>query len=368
MSLTNKRKSKPRQFPEDEGYKSERLVVIRNKRSRYINKLNKVINFITELINEHADIKEINKSNNNLETIICEIRQLTTEIIRLELDDQIKEEELNICTNSEFKLIQARNFIDSYIKSTIKSERAASESLPKALEKVQINTVKSHPHSEPINRSHNSFINPIYRSQSKSNSVHSKSSHSQSNHSHSSKSKSSKASYKTSSKHSSSHKAPSGVNSSTSSNEGDPLLTSYLPLDRRKTAEYNDFVTEQNKERTKRKLKILEKSFELQKEKLLEEAFEEESKAKLAYLEQQQLSKRESLFSGSSLSLSQSSQMSQASADSRKTKSIHRTVPQDSLEIYKTLRKSSTTKHSEMTNLEHTLLLHTTIITPKKAS
>ena len=46
----------------------------------------------------------------------------------------------------------------------------------------------------------------------------------------------------------------------------------YLSLERRKTAQLDQLLAEQSKERVQRKLLILEKSFELQKEQLLEEA------------------------------------------------------------------------------------------------
>ena len=61
--------------------------------------------------------------------------------------------------------------------------------------------------------------------------------------------------------------------------------TSYLSLERRKTAQFDQLLAEQSKERVPRKLLILEKLFELQKEQSLEEAFEAESKVQLAALE-----------------------------------------------------------------------------------
>ena len=69
------------------------------------------------------------------------------------------------------------------------------------------------------------------------------------------------------------------------SDKAPPSNTSYLSLERRKTAQFDQLLAEQSKERVQRKLLILEKSFELQKEQLLEEAFEAESKVQLATLE-----------------------------------------------------------------------------------
>ena len=59
----------------------------------------------------------------------------------------------------------------------------------------------------------------------------------------------------------------------------------YLSLERCKTAQFDQLLAEQSKERVERKLIILEKSFELKKKKLLEEAFKAESKVQLATLE-----------------------------------------------------------------------------------
>ena len=98
MSYISKRVPIPRQFPEDEGYRSEYLVSCRNKRQRYITKFNKAINTVTELITQNSDSDDINKSNDLLEVIINKIRKLTSEILKHELNDKIKEQDLNVCT------------------------------------------------------------------------------------------------------------------------------------------------------------------------------------------------------------------------------------------------------------------------------
>ena len=64
------------------------------------------------------------------------------------------------------------------------------------------------------------------------------------------------------------------------------MHTSYFSLERRKTLEFNELLAEQRKQRIYHKLKILEKSFELQKEQLLGEAFEAKRQVQLANLEQ----------------------------------------------------------------------------------
>ena len=106
MSYISKRIPIPRQFPEEEGCRSEHLVRCRNKRQRYIAKFNKAIHTVTEFIIQNADIDEINKSNSLLEIIVDKIRKLTSEILKHELNDKIKEQDLNDGTTLEFKLIQ----------------------------------------------------------------------------------------------------------------------------------------------------------------------------------------------------------------------------------------------------------------------
>ena len=59
----------------------------------------------------------------------------------------------------------------------------------------------------------------------------------------------------------------------------------HLLLKRRKTVQFDQLLVEQSKERVQRKLLILEKSFELQKEQLLKESFEVDTKVQLATLE-----------------------------------------------------------------------------------
>ena len=56
-------------------------------------------------------------------------------------------------------------------------------------------------------------------------------------------------------------------------------------LERRKTAEQANLLAIQAEERSKRKLKFLEKSFELEKEKLLDQVIEARNKAALVELE-----------------------------------------------------------------------------------
>ena len=63
------------------------------------------------------------------------------------------------------------------------------------------------------------------------------------------------------------------------------MHTSYFLFKRRITSEFTKLLAEQCKQIFHRKLKLLEKWFELQEEQLLEEAFEAESRAQLDSIE-----------------------------------------------------------------------------------
>ena len=299
MSYISKRIPIPRQFPEEEGYRSEYLVSCRNKRQRYIAKFNKAINTVTELIMQDVDIDEINKSNDLLEVIINKIRKVTSEILKHELNDKIKEQDLNVGTTLEFKLIQLRNSIESYTDMKMKPRKSSSSRSHKLTPRA-----KSPPISEPLHHSVTKKCKSASHADSQKGS-----------HSSSSSKKSSKSSHKSS-------LAKSSKESLNLSDHTPPSNTSYVSLERRKTAQLDQLLAEQSKERVQRKLLILEKSFELQKEQLLEEAFEAESKVQLATLERK---RKPSLNSNESVSVS--------------AHSLSEIVPKDSFDIYKNTRK-----------------------------
>ena len=126
MSYISKIVPIPRQFQEEEDYRSEYLVSCRNKRQRYITKFNKATDMVTELIIQNADTDEINKSNNLFEVIINKMHKLTSEILNHDLNNKIKEQDLNVCITLEFKLIQLQNSIESYINMKIKPHKSSS--------------------------------------------------------------------------------------------------------------------------------------------------------------------------------------------------------------------------------------------------
>ena len=197
-----------------------------------------------------------------LEVIINKIRKLTSVILKHELNDKIKEQDLNVCTTLEFKLIQLRNSIELYINMKIKPRKSSSSRSHNDTPRT-----KSPPVSQPLHHSVTKMCKAASHADSQKGSDSSFSSK-----------KSSKSSLKSS-------LTKSYKESLNISDKAPPSNTSYLSLERRKTAQFDQLLAEQSKERVQRKLLILEKSFELQKEQLLEEAFKAESKVQLATLE-----------------------------------------------------------------------------------
>ena len=103
-----------RKFPRDEGQYSEPIIQLKRQVSSHIGQLTKTINKVFDLIDREKSFEEVVKCNNLLEISIKAIRDITIKIIRYKTDDKITEEELNIGTEQEFRLIQIRKLVDSY--------------------------------------------------------------------------------------------------------------------------------------------------------------------------------------------------------------------------------------------------------------
>ena len=88
---------------------------------------------MTDLTDGDRDINDVNKANESLESVISKIRTTTNNILREELEDKIKETDLKILTNSEFKVIQLRNCIE---KTKIKPARP--DNLPQTTHKASV--------------------------------------------------------------------------------------------------------------------------------------------------------------------------------------------------------------------------------------
>ena len=101
------------------------------------------------------------------------------------------------------------------------------------------------------------------------------------------------------------HSQPSARTRSSSS-QGQSNASYFAVLERRKTAEHAKFLADQVEESAKRKLKILRKSLDLEKEKNENEAFEERSKAIIAEYESK-LDERDHVSNGNDSVVSKSS-------------------------------------------------------------
>ena len=71
-------------------------------------------------------INDVNKANESLESVISKMHKTTNNTLRNALDNKIKETNLKICTNSEFKVTQVRNCLESYIETKVKPAKAHS--------------------------------------------------------------------------------------------------------------------------------------------------------------------------------------------------------------------------------------------------
>ena len=116
-NISTRRKQKPPELPEVEGFQSEKIVSLKNKRKSYIGKITKTINRITVLIDKQADFSSIDSCNKPLENYIKNIRKLTTEITQSEQNDSILQKELDICMEAQFRIIQIRNAMSAYIEN-----------------------------------------------------------------------------------------------------------------------------------------------------------------------------------------------------------------------------------------------------------
>ena len=106
---------------EEEGHESENIHLLKNKRKSYITGITKLINAITELIDQTGSFNDFSKFNKSLDPHIQNIRDLTTKVIGSESDNNIVQPELETCTEQKFRVIQIRNAILSYFENKVVS-------------------------------------------------------------------------------------------------------------------------------------------------------------------------------------------------------------------------------------------------------
>ena len=103
---------------------------------------------MTDLYDCNRDINVVNNANESLESVISKIRKATNDVLRNELDNKVKETDLKICTNSEFKVMQVHNCIESYTETKFKPAKA--DSLPQTPHKA---SVAAQSYSDPLHQS-----------------------------------------------------------------------------------------------------------------------------------------------------------------------------------------------------------------------
>ena len=106
-----KRSSKSLKFPKDNDYLNEKIRSLKKSRSGYVSAMTRVINKLTEHINLNSDVKEIQHYEFKLQNAIQNIRDITTKLHEVIIDEKERENILNFCTEQKFRVIQIRKTI-----------------------------------------------------------------------------------------------------------------------------------------------------------------------------------------------------------------------------------------------------------------
>ena len=110
-----KRTVRTREFPDEEGYLTEKVLKYKKRRSDYVGQLTKAINKIEKCFSKN-DLSKLKKYDNSLDDIIGKIRYLTTELNKLVVEDRIASEEvLNFCTEQEVRVTNIRKSISAIL-------------------------------------------------------------------------------------------------------------------------------------------------------------------------------------------------------------------------------------------------------------
>ena len=264
-----------RQFPNEEQL-SEQFLIYKNRRSGYVSELTKLIKKIKTSL-ENKDYSKLGDYDNRLENIITKVRRVTTKLIDLVSKDLKKSDEiLEFCTKQELRVVEIRKNILPHCsekQSEILPEKYLIET--SNLSQKELFTQIKSPSSLPKTRfsSHQSersiFSENRVEKSYCSDSHCSKSSKSFCSTSHSSKSDKGKATSSHSSKPS--EKKASALSKCSYSATGSSNASYLSVSERRKSAEHAKLAARQAEERAQRQLKLLEQSFELERQKIKEE-------------------------------------------------------------------------------------------------
>ena len=226
--------------------------------------MSRVINKLTEHINLNSDVKEIQRYEFKLQNAIQNIRTITAKLHEVVID-QKEQENINFCTEQEFRVIQIwksiNNYTHQFTNVNIQKNNSGNRSRHRHTDH-SVHTTQS--------TKHHLLPNPNLSYSAKHNfgensSINGRPAPKPSNSHDSSSSQSS---------HASSHSSNrcSSKKSSSDSHVSNPLYLAVL--ERCRTAEHPELLVKQAEERTQRKLKLLQKSFDYEKQKVFEEVEE----------------------------------------------------------------------------------------------
>ena len=209
-------------------------------------------------------VKEIQRYEFILQTAIQNIRDITAKLHEVVIDEKELENILNFCTEQEFRVIQIRKSINNYTHQFTNVNIQKSNSFNRSRRNHTDHSV----HTARYTKHHLlSNTNLFYSGQhyfGETSSINVRAATKFLNYHGSSPSRSSQ---------SSSHF--SNGSSRKSSSDSPVSNPSYLEvLERRRTAEHAELLVKQAEERTHRKLKLLQKSFDYEKQNILEEVDE----------------------------------------------------------------------------------------------
>ena len=100
---SHRRKHKPPKRSEEEGHEGESIRLLKYQIKPYIAGIARLINSYTKLIDQKGSFSDFGKFNKSLESHIQNIRDLTTEIIGSETDDNVIHRNLKTVQNKNLE-------------------------------------------------------------------------------------------------------------------------------------------------------------------------------------------------------------------------------------------------------------------------
>ena len=243
---------------------NEKILSLKKSRKGYCSQLTKVINKVNQVIFDNQNTEALKVYEYQLDNFLHGIQAITTQLHDLETDESEMEKIINFCTDQALRVVSIKDSIMNFYISNGKEREV------KIFSKLSSKSAKSRDTSKSSSDR---------KSKSKSNiSVHSRTS----------------------------VQSQLSARTRSSSSQGKSNKSYFAVLERRKTAEHAKRLADQVEESAKRRLKALEKSLDLEKEKIENETFEARSKAIIAEYESK-LDERDQFSNDNSSVVSKSS-------------------------------------------------------------